>query len=261
MTLPKITTKQQALIHLIYQYRFLERTQIQAFLKHKDKRRISAWLKDLREKQYIDWIYLPDDPIQKTKPAIYYMGLNGIRFLRELEHCSSDELRKRYKESSRRQDFISICLLIADCCLNLEAKSIGDTRYSFVVETDYTDPESDYHFLNDLKPHLYFEKQYGEDVKNYLLEIFDARLPRHQLRKRILDYVESLTDDTWGSELDGQLPIILMACPTIADLIYVKRRVSAKLEDAWNGDDIHIRLATYDKLKQQGLTAKIWEEA
>ncbi|MEK7152727.1 MAG: hypothetical protein AAB834_02165, partial [Patescibacteria group bacterium] len=102
-SLPTITTKQQALIRLSYRYRFLSRKQIQILMHHSDKRRISAWLKDLREKQYIDWIYQPDDPIQSTKPAIYYQSLNGVRFLRQLGECPPEELRKRYTESSRKQ--------------------------------------------------------------------------------------------------------------------------------------------------------------
>ncbi len=57
-------------------------------MHHTDKRRISSWLKDLGEKQYIEWIYQADDPIESTKPAIYYLGLNGIR-------CLSRRLRSR----------------------------------------------------------------------------------------------------------------------------------------------------------------------
>ena len=83
MQLPKTTTKQQDILKLLYRYRFVDRIQIQVLMGHKDKRRIGAWLKDLREKHYIEWIYSTDFA-EKTKPAIYYLGINGIRLLRTL---------------------------------------------------------------------------------------------------------------------------------------------------------------------------------
>jgi len=71
MKLPNITTKQEEILKLLYRYRFLNRIQIQALLNHKDKRRIIAWLSDLRSKGYVEWIYSTDFT-EKSKPAIYY---------------------------------------------------------------------------------------------------------------------------------------------------------------------------------------------
>ena len=59
--IPKITRKQREILDLIYSHRFLTRIQIQAFLKHKDKKTINLWLKDLRSKNYINWIYDKDN--------------------------------------------------------------------------------------------------------------------------------------------------------------------------------------------------------
>lgn len=146
MNSSKITSKQQAIIQLLYKHRFLDRTHIQALLHHKDKRRIFAWLKDLREKEYIEWIYDKNDFANKTKPAVYYLGLNGIRYLRTLNEYPSTELRKRYKESSRQQSFIGRCLTLADCCITAGTKSIGDVQYSYALEADYTKPNNEYYF-------------------------------------------------------------------------------------------------------------------
>src|ERR1035437_1535408 len=116
MKLLPITTKQQAILKLLYRYRFLNRIQVQALMGHKNNRRIAQWLKDLRDKQYVEWIYDGNNFALKTKPAIYYLSLNGIRFLRAADEYPPEELRKRYRESSRQPDFIARCLLIADCC-------------------------------------------------------------------------------------------------------------------------------------------------
>ncbi len=266
MNLPKITPQQQAIIRLLYTYRFLDRTHIQALMHHKDKRRIMAWLKDMRDKQYVTWIYDKDNFAEKTKPAVYYLNLNGIRLLRTTGDYPPAELRKRYKESSRQPDFIARSLLLADSVINLQArnaeKESKDITYTSVTQADYTDPEHDYHFLSELGPHLYFRKQTNKTTTNYLLELFDATTPRYMVKKRLKDYVAYLDDGDWESETgDDAPPIILLAFPTTAELIYAKRRIRRLLEDVSDEETIHIRLATIEQLKQSGVTGKIWEEA
>lgn len=267
-TLPHITPKQQALIRLLYRYRFLGRKQIQLLLGHTDKRRISAWLKDLREKQYIEWIYQADDPVESTKPAIYYLGLNGIRHLRNLGDYPDEELRKRYTESSRKRAFIDRCLLLAGCCLNVESRSIGNVRFSSVLHADYVNPDNDYNFLHELSPHACFIKQTGiEDdalTTNYLLEVFDATTPRYQLRKRLKDYITYIDDGEWEAETgDDKPPIVQLAFATKADLIYAKRRVRWELANLYDEDipeSVHILFTTTEQIKKQGVTGKIWEQ-
>lgn len=262
--LPHITNKQQAILKLLYRYRFLDRLQIQAFMRHKNNRRIAEWLKDLRDKRYIEWIYDGDDFANKTKPAIYFLGLNGIRWLRNNEDYPSEELRKRYKESSRKQDFITRCLLIAGCCLNLETKTAKKTHYSFVNASDYTTPDSNYIFLSELQPHLCFVKTTPRNKNAYLLEIFNSSTPRYMVKKRLDDYVRYLKDNEWESETgDGESPIVLIACPTIKDLAYAKRRTHKLLHNTWGEDipeDIILRFAAIDKLKSAGVTGTIWED-
>ena len=276
MNIPPITSKQQTIIQLIYRYRFLERKQIQAFLGHTDKRRVSAWLKELREKQFIDWSYEPTSPGNESKPAIYFMGLNGIRFLRQLEDYLEEELRKRYKESTRQQDFISRCLLLAECCLQLEGRNKDDdgVTYSYALEADYTDPANDYNFLSEseyIHPHLCFDKKEDTDEglleSIYLLEIFDPTTPRYMVKKKLKGYVTFLdkreTDEWKHSKGDEELPIVLIACPSLAELIYAKRYTKMLLEkyELQDDEDVHIRFAAVEQVKRQGVTALIWEEA
>ncbi len=256
--LPSITTKQQAILKLLYKYRFLNRIQIQKLLNHKDKRRIISWLKDLREKQYVDWRYNANDFIAKSQPGIYYLSLNGIRYLRNLNEYPNEELRKRYKEPGRTQSFIDKCLLIADCCIALQTKSNDELQYDCVLPADYVDPNSEYHFLDEIKPHLFFSKQQNNETTNYLLESFEQTLPRYQLRKRLKDYVEYLSSGDWDDTF-GPQPIVLFVCSTTAELLYVKRRVRKLFED----EDIEnacIRVTTIEKLKAESVVGRIWEE-
>src|SRR6266568_5498457 len=128
MKLPKTTKKQQAILELLYTYRFLNRIQIQSLMGHKDYKRINAWMKDLREKYYVEWLYSTDF-LEKTKPAIYYLGLNGIRYLKATGDYPPEELHKRYRDKDRAESFIDHCTLIGGCCAELKAKSSKRIAY------------------------------------------------------------------------------------------------------------------------------------
>jgi hypothetical protein len=69
----------------------------------------------------------------------------------------------------------------------------------------------------------------------------------------------------WKEETGTEkLPVILFVCPRTTDLIYAKRRTRGLLAKEWEHDDEgrpHIRFATVEKLREYGVTAKIWEEA
>jgi hypothetical protein len=276
---PTLTQKQKEILTLLYTHRFLTRIHIQTFLKHKDKKTIYLWLKDLREKEYINWIYDKDDFINKTKPAVYYLGINGIRYFKQFESYS-EELRKRYREHERSQTFINRCLTVADCCLTLEAardeSKYPQTWYFYETEADYMS-DSYYYFLTDsdlIHPNLCFNKQQydgggkePEVIESYLLEIFDATLPRYRLRNRLKKYVEYLDEemDEWEQESYGDpLPIILLVCATITDLIYAKRTSRGLMEDTWERDDEYrpcVRFTTMDKLRDEGVFGRVWEDA
>ena len=299
--LPKLTKKQQEILRLLYRFRFLNRIQIQAFLGHKDPKTINLWLRDLRPKGYVEWIYSTHFA-EKTKPAIYYLALNGVRYLRTLTRKNKaddgtvevvstyppEELRKRYKEPTRSQTYIDRCILVTDCAVALEREDAANEakgkklRYYYQTEADYLLERSYYHFVLDIddeliRPHLIFcQDKLNKDgkeektVESYILEIFDPTLPRYRMKKRLGDYVKFLDDegDEWKEQTDTEkLPIILFVCPRMSDLIYAKRRTRKLVADAWYWEDEdaekpRMRFTTVDKLKQGGLLAKeIWEQA
>lgn len=277
-TLSKLTNKQQEIIKLLYKYRFLNRIQIQALMNHKDYKTINVWLKDLREKGYVEWIYSTHFA-EKTKPAVYYLALNGIRYLKTLDSHPVEELRKRYRESTRSQTYIDHCIMIADCCLSLEqARDESDPAiqswYFYEAEADFIE-ESYYHFLlasESIRPNLCFSKEVWEGMgeavteQHYLLEIFDATLPRYRMKKRLTDYITYLDEDSevWKETTDtDKLPIILLVCPRISDLIYAKRRTRGLMAEIWDEDEVrpHIRFTTVEQLKAHGVLGNIWEQA
>jgi hypothetical protein len=279
MNLPKITPKQQEIIKLLYTYRFIARKQLQILLGHTDKRRVSSWLKELREQQFIDWIYDPLDPNERSTPAIYFLSINGIRFLRQTKQYPEADLRKRYKDNERQQDFITKCLLLVDCTIHLHArnKASQDTNegveYAYALEANYVDPDHDYNFLAEseyIHPDLIFTKTIEVDettAQAYFMQLFDQTAPRYMVKKKLKGYVEyfySNEPDEWQKQTEQEeLPIILIVCPTLAELIYAKRYTKKQLEEHGIDDreDVHIRFATTEQVKRQGMTSMIWEQA
>lgn len=299
--LPKLTKKQQVILKLLYRFRFLNRIQIQAFLGHKDPKTINLWLRDLRAKGYVEWIYSTHFA-EKTKPAIYYLGINGVRYLRTLTRKSKDddgktvispsyppeELRKRYKEPTRSQTYIDRCILVAECCIALEKEDAENEakgkklRYYYQTEAAYLLGRSYYHFVLDIDdelihPHLIFcqdklnkDGKEEQTVESYILESFDPTLPRYRMKKRLGDYIKFLDEegDTWREQTNtDKLPIILFVCPRTSDLIYAKRRTRKLIADAWYWEDedvekLRVRFTMVEKLKEHGVLSKeIWEQA
>jgi hypothetical protein len=253
------------------------------------------WLRGLRAKGYVEWIYSTDFA-EKTKPAIYYLKLNGVRYFRNIIISGKDgealpayppeELRRRYKEPTRSQTFIDRCSLIADCALALKREDAENEtkskklRYYYQTEADYLLERSYYHFVLDselIQPHLIFcQDKLDKDgkevatVESYIFEVFDTTLPRYRIKKRLSNYVGFLDDegDEWRERTETeQLPVVLFVCPRTSDLIYAKRRTRGLIANAWEweGDDTErprIRFTTVDKLNQSEILSKeIWEQA
>lgn len=255
-------------------------------LGHKDKKTINLWLRDLRAKQYIDWIYSPDDFALKTKPAIYYLSLNGVRLLKRSTATdgtawySIEDVRKRYKEATRSQTFIDHSLLIADCCTLLiqtnRQSTSAEKSYTLATEADYRHPSSSYYHLHEnelIGPNLIIVKKTvissgankQETISSYLLEVFDATMPRYRIKKRLSNYVEYLGNGEWqDATKEAKPPVLLLVCPRTSDLIYAKRRTRGILAAEWDEDDGDkpvIQFATVDNFKRSGVRGEIWELA
>lgn len=265
MQLPTITTRQQDILKLLYTYRFLDRKQIQALLGHKNKKHAIVWLKDLREKQYVEWIYSTDNLAEKTKPAVYYIGINGVRWLKSTGEHPASELRKRYTENKRSEGFVRHAMFIADICIDLQHRNDPGVSYTWQTRAMYAAPASEYHFLHAeeaVYPDLCLTKQARGTTKTYLLEYLDSTLPRYRVRYRLKQYVEYIRLGDWERATgDAASPTVLFIVPTVAELLYAKRRTRKLLEPIADGEHIVIKFATLAEVKEQGVMAEIWEEA
>jgi hypothetical protein len=267
MTIPYITPKQQEIPKLIYKFRFLNRLQIQTLLNHNYHKRIIDWLNDLVEKEYLE--NLPKDNTfeQKSKPTIYRIGINGIRFLNIQDDCSKEIIKKLYKDKNRSDDFINQCMLLANIYLSLIKKNVNNDKmiYEITTNSDLVNSNSYFHFLKELNTDLvYKETKRMKSRSSYtynLLTVFEETLPRYSIRKTLRNYLAFYQSSEWENETGKTFPIVLFICPTKLDLIYAKRFTKKLLEEEQNPKGFDIRFTTADEVKKFGVTSSgIWEE-
>jgi len=258
MTLPKITNKQIEILNLIYKYRFLNRIQIQAFLNHKYHKRINDWLKDSTQKEYLSRIY-SNKLGENTKPAIYYAGANAIKYYKSLGQDNASYLKKIYRDNERSQSFIDEQIFLADICLKLSTiNSQGKINYTFETVAGVTS-NPQYKFMEDLSPQLIFTKKTRSQFKQFVFVILDSALPKYMIKKKMKNYIEFFFTNEWEENTGQLFPIILFACQTMALMIYAKRTMKWLLDDYQNPEEFEAWFATNDDIREQGISAKIWE--
>ena len=263
MTTSQITKQQQNILTHLYQHRFLNRPQIQTFLNHKTHNRINGWLKDLYENKYIERIYSSQFG-ENTKPAIYSIGPNGIRFLKAQNDLYPISVRRLYREVDRSENFIARCILLANICLTLRHANDDhapiDTQYVVTTGVDILAEQNQFHFLGDTKPHLVITKRiHGLQPSHSLVEVFDLTLPAYAIRKRLRAYFDLYAGGEWEQNIGDIFPNILIICPTVAMLISAKRFARKFYEEHQDPDDLNVWFTTVDKLKASGITGEIWE--
>ncbi len=268
----KITPKQKQILQYLYKYKFLDRKQIQQFLDHKYHKRINDWLKDLNQKEYINRIY-SNKFGENTKPAIYYLALNGIRHLKEQNEYPIEILRKFYRLKDRSNDFIEKCILIAQMVLDLKTaadkshdkKEESELSYLIATPVDLANPDYRFNFLTEYKVDLVVKrlktKKSGKRTNStyFLLTIIAPTLPRYSIRHQVKKFIELYNGYEWD-DINETFPTIMVICPTIATMIYTKRMTRKLLEDEDNPKDLHIQFAMVEKVKEFGVTGDIWEK-
>lgn len=285
--LPTITKKQEEIITLIYRFRFINRKQLQRFLKHKDARRINTWLRDLVEKKYLGRIY-SHKLLENTKPAVYYLSNNGIiwiRYKKGEEYGATNEqlaithLKKFYQDKHASETFINHCVSIFELYTQLkevEVKNKETLEYAVDTKTElwitkqlhgYSD--EDFDEIKHYIPDLYIEKLtnlYNENIASstFFLELFDPHMPRYAIKYRIKQYIKFKEEGKWDeySGLDGKFPNIMLIFPNQQKINFLSKFIREQLERSYESDGLVFLLTTHQKAMTEGVTenSKIWME-
>lgn len=249
MNIPHITNRQQDILLLLYRFRFLNRSQIQSLLHHKNTKSINTWLKDLTNKNYTNRIINDQSKINNT-PAIYYLSLNGIKFLKTQSYCKTQYITKLYKEKTRKELFINRCLFIADIYLYLLNKYGNSSHFAFYTQSDFT-PKS---LVKEIFPHFVFRKAEGQPF--FVAEIISGITPRFALRKRITTYIEFFTQEDWIKK--EKTPNILLICPDDKMKKFVVKFTKEAMEQ--EAADTNFFLTVADMVSKQTIEGQIWQK-
>lgn len=260
MQLSKITNKQQEILTLFLKFRFLTRSHIQQFLNHKDEKTIQTWLTDLVQKDYLEKTQEKHTNQFFPNTIVYSLGKNGIRFLKAHEIFLSNFLTNLYRDGERSNSFISRCFLIANICLELLKASTSKEKFEFFTRSDYIKTDSQFNFLTELHPNLYFTKKIkGGKTTWYLLEFFYSSLPSQEIRRRIHAYVCFLIEEAWIDVLGNNPPTILFICSS-KEMQYYARQYTRKKLKKYVVEEYDISFALEEDAKKQGIRQEVWKE-
>ncbi len=249
------TTKQIEILKLIYKFRFLNRTQLQSILNHKQKQKIIIWLNQLTEQKYLKRYF---DKRLATVPAAYSLGSMARKyFLKNPElykDITAPLLSRVWRESSSTQKFKKHCMLVADIyisLLNLIRKD-DKGKLTFFTKTDLKGVQ----YLILPEPDVYFTLEDPTGlIKRYLLDIFDDLPPRMILRKRIKQYFSYFEKNYWQDHMKHDFPEIIIVCPDTTSKnylnVFIKRMLKEKMED------LSFYLALREEIANQGLSSHV----
>lgn len=248
MTLPHITPKQQEILLYLYRFRFLNSVQIQKILHNKDRRNINMWLRELVANNYIGKKF-ENTLSDNAKPARYFLGVNGIRFLKTQQ---KDNLTKLRREKYRSDKFITQCLLIADCYLQTFFTTFpADTPFDFYTRNDYANDS----LIDRLKPSFVRVKHLKKNDCYYVYELFQEDMPRFFIRSRIEHYLEFFKIDDWSKT---QLPPnIFFICPDEKIEQYILRFTKKIRQEQSN--TLPIFVTTQNQVQKLSILDSIWK--
>lgn len=252
MQLPPYTkSEKQITLHLL-KFRYLKINQFQKLFNHKDPHRIKEWLKDLKEKKYINVI---KDPKDKTRPYVFCLAQRAGHILKNEEDVSESFLNWLYKEKDKDESFINRHLFIADAYLYFQKNKARTSELSFFTKQDLTG----YKYFPDPLPDAYIDVKEKEDHSRYFLEFFDSNASPKYLRYRVRYYLKYCQDGDWQVNTNNApLPAILFVFENEKRKKHINYYAKSVLGKSFN-NDITIFLTTKSNIRFANENVDIWQ--
>lgn len=246
---------------LLYTYRFLTRLQLQQLFRHKDKKQINLWIKRLANEKYIDRDYTNKFG-ENTKPAVCYLSINGIKYLRSLGTIDTDHLKRYNREKKKSLSFRNQCISIADLALQFLSEERSNPEKSYVIQTRALYQQNA--LLTHLSPDLFIT--YSKEkklVKQYALYLFNSQLPRFAIRGSIRQILTCFEQNDWLLSTFPIFPTLLIVCPDTNLVEYLSRFIPKTIEEeAIAHDPTHpltFQLTTMQDMKKKGIFTNVWK--
>lgn len=252
--LPKITPSQIQIIKDIYKFRFITSNQFQKLFNHKDNKLIKEWLRDLRNKKYIDMDYKREDININRQPAKYFLTTVGRKLLKGQEGFDTTMLNKVYKEKTRKSVFKDHCLEVVD--MYIFFRSHREPGYELIF---FTPPNlTKYEYFPKTNFDAYFALRKKKKFRRFLLHVFNGSEPAWVVRRTIRQYIKYYDEGFWQANTDdASFPELLFVLPTEKFKKHIFKYGQALL---WREItvDIHLFLTTKDAIKSEDIN-DIWQ--
>jgi hypothetical protein len=260
-TLPTITKRQDDILQLLYNYRFLNRTQLQAFLGHSTKGHTNRLLKDLSDKHYIEGKYSTKVG-DNIRPAIYYLSLGAIQYFKSRPEAQPAIINRLYRDNDRSKDFINKCLLVADIALELQKARTHTLRFEVATPSMYANPESRAHFLtsSSVTPDAIVVQDKAGEYKAYMLEFLTPGMPVHRLHGKVNAYLDLYFSGSWEQNTGLDFPEIIIIAGSVAQLRETHRYLQVRRNQEPGAEDFQMKQILSSRLKATGISPYIDQE-
>ena len=245
----KITEKHKIIIKQLIRFKYLNRIQIQKFLKHKQFNRVIVWLNELTKERYI-----ARDFERKfgNRPAIYCLDIKSKELLRKEFKLNPSEVRRVYQDKHNSIKYKNHLVFLADIYLSLEkfCKTVN-AKLTFYTKTELNKtafliyPYPDSHFAIENK---------NKNIKRYFLEIFDPSKNLKWPHKRIGQFFDYFDKEIWQSHTTKPFPEIILIANEEEDKIDLEKSIKKELSKRIN--DVNFYLSSWEEIIIQGMTSK-----
>lgn len=251
MELPETSDKQlNTLLHL-YKFHYLNTNQFQKLFKHKDPQTVQLWLKDLREKGYIDYRDFDRKKfIANTKPAIYFLTKVARRKLKTHPKCEIAVLNRVYQEKGTTDQFVNRHIFIADIFLNLATQIEKGEKLHYSTQANL----KGFDYFPKPMPDAYISIKSPKKTKRYFLLFINERLPWYILDKLYKNYLKYTDNNQWSDFSNDPLPSFLIICPSQRTKKHIYKLISNEKPNT------SFYLATKVEIERAGFQGNAWQK-
>lgn len=256
----EITGKKHDIHIYLYKFRFLNTHHIQKLLNHKSKTYVNDWLIDLTNKKYIKRYYSGKMRLNGL-PAIYYLGLKGRKYLKDLrdeghKEFKLSQLDRVYKEEGNSLAFKIKWLSLVDAYLSLiKLTSTTGAKLTFYTQVDLKGMKD----LIDPAPDAYFViEEKNKMVTRYFLEYAAIYISKEEMEEKVKNYISYFKSNNWQNNTGHSFPKIILIIPKKSSQTSLNKFIKEQLNE--KSVDMDFYLSNRQEIKQYGVNKQTLHE-
>lgn len=247
----KISKKQNEILTLIYNFYFLNTIQIQKLLHHKNRQGISKWLKDLKDKKYLNTYEMNENKfVARTEAHIYYLTKVSRQKLKDDENFEIEVLNRVYRSRFLSKSFVKNCLLVADVYINLLSQINKNEQLFFFTRNKL----NGFDYFPSPIPDAYISIKKNKKSQRSFLIIINPKMTWRMIDQKIINYVNYTYDNDWNKYSLDTLPSFRLVCVDKKSLNHLSKIISDQVPA------FPFYLTTAEKLKTLGFRSDIWKK-